>query len=139
MHQPAAGPTGRCPVQPSTPLGPDQVNVIYLFIYLQAVALFPQERVPGLALVGERFWEHDLIFLRLGNEFPPAPVWRHDSILHSESLPADIVCDLDCINGADCENCSDLEWPLVDEGEFEQCVGFSSSSHPVDSSEKIKK
>jgi hypothetical protein len=25
-------PTGRCPVQPSTPLGPHQVNVIYLFI-----------------------------------------------------------------------------------------------------------
>jgi hypothetical protein len=25
---PAAGPTGRCPVQPSTPLGPDQVNVL---------------------------------------------------------------------------------------------------------------
>jgi hypothetical protein len=27
QHDPAAGPTGRCPVQPSTPLGPDQVNV----------------------------------------------------------------------------------------------------------------
>jgi hypothetical protein len=32
MHQPAAGPTGRCPVQPSTPLGPDQVNVIIIII-----------------------------------------------------------------------------------------------------------
>jgi hypothetical protein len=34
MHHPAAGPPGRCQVQPSTPLGPDQVNVfIYLFIF----------------------------------------------------------------------------------------------------------
>jgi hypothetical protein len=33
MHHPAAGPTGRCPVQPSTPLGPDQVNVIFFFIF----------------------------------------------------------------------------------------------------------
>jgi hypothetical protein len=32
MHQPAAGPTGRCPVKPSTPLGPDQVNVIIIII-----------------------------------------------------------------------------------------------------------
>jgi hypothetical protein len=31
VYQSAAGPTGRCPVKPSTPLGPDQVNV---FIYL---------------------------------------------------------------------------------------------------------
>jgi hypothetical protein len=30
MHHPAAGPPGRCPVQPSTPLGPDQVNVIII-------------------------------------------------------------------------------------------------------------
>jgi hypothetical protein len=34
MHHPAGGPLGRCPVQPSTPLGPDQANV-YLFIYLR--------------------------------------------------------------------------------------------------------
>jgi hypothetical protein len=27
MHSRPAGPMGRCPVQPSTPLGPDQVNV----------------------------------------------------------------------------------------------------------------
>jgi hypothetical protein len=27
MHHPAAGATRRCPVQPSTPLGPDQVNI----------------------------------------------------------------------------------------------------------------
>jgi hypothetical protein len=32
MHQPDAGLTGRCPVQPSTPLGPDQVNVIIVII-----------------------------------------------------------------------------------------------------------
>jgi hypothetical protein len=30
MHHPAAGATRRCPVQPSTPLGPDQVNVLLL-------------------------------------------------------------------------------------------------------------
>jgi hypothetical protein len=30
MHDPAAGATRRCPVQPSTPLGPDQVNVLLL-------------------------------------------------------------------------------------------------------------
>jgi hypothetical protein len=30
MHRTAAGPPGRCPVQPSTPLGPDQVNVLLL-------------------------------------------------------------------------------------------------------------
>jgi hypothetical protein len=34
MHHPAAGPTGRCPVQPSTPLGPDQVNVLLLLLLL---------------------------------------------------------------------------------------------------------
>jgi hypothetical protein len=35
MHHRAAGPMGRCPVQPSTPLGPDQVNVIYMiYIYI---------------------------------------------------------------------------------------------------------
>jgi hypothetical protein len=32
MHHPAAGPMGRCPVQPSTPLGPDQVNVLLLLL-----------------------------------------------------------------------------------------------------------
>jgi hypothetical protein len=32
MHPRAAGPTGRCPVQPSTPLGPDQLNVIITII-----------------------------------------------------------------------------------------------------------
>jgi hypothetical protein len=31
MHDPAAGATRRCPMQPSTPLGPDQVNVLLLF------------------------------------------------------------------------------------------------------------
>jgi hypothetical protein len=31
LHHPAAGPPGRCPVQPSTPLGPDQVNALLLF------------------------------------------------------------------------------------------------------------
>jgi hypothetical protein len=35
MHQSAAGPTGRCPVQSSTPLGPDQVNVIIIIITLK--------------------------------------------------------------------------------------------------------
>jgi hypothetical protein len=30
MHHPAGGPTRRCLVQPSTPLGPDQVNVSLL-------------------------------------------------------------------------------------------------------------
>jgi hypothetical protein len=30
VHHPAAGPTGRCPVQPNPPLGPDQVNVLLL-------------------------------------------------------------------------------------------------------------
>jgi hypothetical protein len=30
MHHREAGPTGRLPVQPSTPLGPDQVNVLLL-------------------------------------------------------------------------------------------------------------
>jgi hypothetical protein len=30
MHHPAAGATGRCLVQPSTPMGPDQVNVLLL-------------------------------------------------------------------------------------------------------------
>jgi hypothetical protein len=30
MHHRAAGPPGRCPVQPSTPPGPDQVNVLLL-------------------------------------------------------------------------------------------------------------
>jgi hypothetical protein len=30
VYQIAAGPTGRCPVQPRTPLGPDQVNVIII-------------------------------------------------------------------------------------------------------------
>jgi hypothetical protein len=30
LHQTAAGPTGRSPVQSSTPLGPDQVNVLLL-------------------------------------------------------------------------------------------------------------
>jgi hypothetical protein len=32
VYQSAAGPTGRCPVKPSTPLGPDQVNVIIIVI-----------------------------------------------------------------------------------------------------------
>jgi hypothetical protein len=31
---PRSRPNGRCPVQPNTPLGPDQVNV-YLFVYLR--------------------------------------------------------------------------------------------------------
>jgi hypothetical protein len=30
LHPPAAGPTGRCPVQSSTPLGPHQVNILLL-------------------------------------------------------------------------------------------------------------
>jgi hypothetical protein len=36
MHHPAAGATRRCPVQPSTPLGPDQVNVLSLFLECSA-------------------------------------------------------------------------------------------------------
>jgi hypothetical protein len=32
MHHPAAGATRRCPVQSSTPLGPDQVNVLLLLV-----------------------------------------------------------------------------------------------------------
>jgi hypothetical protein len=33
MHFPATWPTDRCPVQPSTPLGPDQVNVLLSFAW----------------------------------------------------------------------------------------------------------
>jgi hypothetical protein len=32
MHHPAASAMRRCPVQPSTPLGPDQVNVLLLLL-----------------------------------------------------------------------------------------------------------
>jgi hypothetical protein len=32
LHHPGTRPTGRCPVQPSTPLGPDQVNVLLLLL-----------------------------------------------------------------------------------------------------------
>jgi hypothetical protein len=32
MHHPASGATRRCPVQSSTPLGPDQVNVLLLLL-----------------------------------------------------------------------------------------------------------
>jgi hypothetical protein len=32
MYLPAAGATRRCPVQPSTPLGPGQVNVLLLLV-----------------------------------------------------------------------------------------------------------
>jgi hypothetical protein len=35
MHPSPAGPPGRCPVQPSTPLGPDQVNVIIIIIIIR--------------------------------------------------------------------------------------------------------
>jgi hypothetical protein len=31
---PRRRPHGRCPVQPSTPLGPDQVNVLYYILYV---------------------------------------------------------------------------------------------------------
>jgi hypothetical protein len=37
MHHCAAGPPGRWPVQPSTPLGPDQVNVIIIIDVFLAV------------------------------------------------------------------------------------------------------
>jgi hypothetical protein len=33
MHFPATWPTGRCPVQPSTTLGPDQANVLLLLYH----------------------------------------------------------------------------------------------------------
>jgi hypothetical protein len=43
MHPRAAGPTGRCPVQPSTPLGPDQVNVLLLLLLLAEFGLPDQQ------------------------------------------------------------------------------------------------
>jgi hypothetical protein len=47
-------PAGRCPVQPSTPLGPDQVNVIYLlFIYylLLPLATMLSTEFPNLVVL----------------------------------------------------------------------------------------
>jgi hypothetical protein len=44
MHQSAAGPPGRCPVQSSTPLGPDQVNVIIIIRPLQYVSSLGDSR-----------------------------------------------------------------------------------------------
>jgi hypothetical protein len=39
MHHREAGPTGRCPVQPNTPLGPDQVNALLWLLLLSYRAL----------------------------------------------------------------------------------------------------
>jgi hypothetical protein len=44
LHQSAAGPTGRCPVQSSTPLGPDQVNVL-LFPFPMCECLRPRDHL----------------------------------------------------------------------------------------------
>jgi hypothetical protein len=42
MHHPAAGAKRRCPMQPNTPLGPDQVNVIlFYFICLSYTSARP--------------------------------------------------------------------------------------------------
>jgi protein phosphatase len=47
MHHPAAGATRRCPVQPSTPLGPDQVNVLLpaagKILHCFPIQFFPME------------------------------------------------------------------------------------------------
>jgi hypothetical protein len=37
MHHPVAGASRRCPVQPSTPLGPDQANVLYYYYYYNEI------------------------------------------------------------------------------------------------------
>jgi hypothetical protein len=42
MHHPAAGALRRCPVQPSTPLGPDQVNVLLLLLLLLSDVWFQE-------------------------------------------------------------------------------------------------
>jgi hypothetical protein len=39
MHHPVAGATRRCPMQPSTPLGPNQVNVIIIIIIIQCIII----------------------------------------------------------------------------------------------------
>jgi hypothetical protein len=58
MHHPAGGPPGRCPVQPSTPMGPDQVNV-YLFIYLY-LAPWGTLKTKELLLFGNHSAKHNL-------------------------------------------------------------------------------
>jgi hypothetical protein len=50
MHHPAAGPTGRCPVQPSTPLGPDQVNV-FIYEYANDGSRPETSEGPGLPVM----------------------------------------------------------------------------------------
>jgi hypothetical protein len=50
MHHSAGGPPGRCPVQPSTPLGPDQVNV-YLCIHLFYCELWGLIIIEGIGHV----------------------------------------------------------------------------------------
>jgi hypothetical protein len=49
MHHPAAGPTGRCPVQPNTPLGPDQVHVIIIIIEDDCTTTSQVKCAPGPA------------------------------------------------------------------------------------------
>jgi hypothetical protein len=59
MHHPAAGPPGRCPVQPSTPLGPDQVNVIIIIILqdgvgeMEVVMSYHMSGMVGIGLLAE--------------------------------------------------------------------------------------
>jgi hypothetical protein len=57
LHHPAAGATRRCPVQPITPLGPDQVNVLLLLL-LSSPRPLDQVDVFDLSI--------DLCALRLG-------------------------------------------------------------------------
>jgi hypothetical protein len=48
MHPRAAGPPGRFPVQPSTPLGLDQVNVFYFILFhVSAIILNILAVAPG--------------------------------------------------------------------------------------------
>jgi hypothetical protein len=46
MHHPAAGATRRCPVQSSTPLGPDQVNVLLLSVTRDIILMRNSLRDP---------------------------------------------------------------------------------------------
>jgi hypothetical protein len=59
MHHPGTRPVGRCPVQPGSPLVPDQVNVLLLFrprgklsVVSASVRCFfpPNDSLPGLKM-----------------------------------------------------------------------------------------
>jgi hypothetical protein len=54
LHPRPAGPTGRCPVQPSTPLGPDQVNAIIIIREIRALCIDEEVRKNIL----ERIWTY---------------------------------------------------------------------------------